>query len=163
MKLFYRKYGKGPALIILHGLYGLSDNWISIARNISKNFTTYLPDQRNHGQSPHSEYHDYESLSQDLLELSEDLNIDKFFLAGHSMGGKTAINFALKWPEKINGLVIVDISPFRTSDQEQSFYDQHRKILQAILSIDAANLKSRSEADKIIAAKIESEKIRGFI
>jgi esterase len=163
MKLFFRKYGSGPPLLILHGLYGSSDNWISIARNIERNFTVYLPDQRNHGQSPHSDYHDYESLCQDLYELAEDLDLDKFFLAGHSMGGKVAIKFALKWPEKISGLVIVDISPFPASDPDKSFYSQHKKILDTILSIDVAHLSSRTEADALLSIKIDSEKVRGFI
>src|SRR5512133_2376601 len=112
MKLFCRKYGNGPPLIILHGLFGSSDNWVTIAKNLSDSFTVYLPDQRNHGQSPHSDVHDYDSMRDDLFELVNDLSLKKFFLAGHSMGGKTAISFALKWPEMLNGLLIADISPF---------------------------------------------------
>ena len=112
MKLFYRKYGAGPSLIILHGLYGASDNWATIAKNLSERFTVYVPDQRNHGNSPHSDIHDYDSMRDDLYELAGDLKLKKFFLAGHSMGGKTAIAFAVKWPEMINGLLIADISPF---------------------------------------------------
>lgn len=163
MKLFYRKYGNGPPLIILHGLYGSSDNWISIAKNIARSFTVYLPDQRNHGQSPHSDLHDYESLSKDLYELTEDLHLNKFFLAGHSMGGKVAVRFVREWPEKIAGLAIIDISPFTASDPDKTFYNQHKKILDTILSIDASHLSSRSEADGLVATKIDSEKIRGFI
>ena len=90
MKLFFRKFGNGPALIILHGLYGSSDNWVTIARDLADTFTVYLPDQRNHGQSPHNDRHDYGSMTGDLLELADDLRLEKFFLAGHSMGGKTA-------------------------------------------------------------------------
>ena len=112
MKLFYRKFGKGPPLIILHGLYGSSDNWVTIARSLSECYTVYLPDQRNHGQSPHTNIHDYDSMRDDLFELTSDLKFKKIFLAGHSMGGKTAISFAVKWPEMINGLLIADISPF---------------------------------------------------
>ena len=101
MKLFYRKFGEGPPLVILHGLYGSSDNWVSIAKKIGDSFTVYLPDQRNHGQSPHSDTHDYNSMRDDLFEMVSELRIKKFFLAGHSMGGKTAIAFAAKWPEMI--------------------------------------------------------------
>jgi esterase len=163
MKLFYRKYGNGPPLMILHGLYGSSDNWVSIARNISKSFTVYLPDLRNHGQSPHSDHHDYESLSKDIYEFAEDLHLDKFFLAGHSMGGKAAIKFAMSWPEKVAGLVIIDISPFPASDPDRSFYKQHKKILDIILSTDVSHISTRSEAETLLAAKIDSEEIRGFI
>ena len=88
MKLFCRKFGNGPPLIILHGLYGASDNWVSIAKNIGDSYTVYLPDQRNHGQSPHAEVHDYNSMRDDLFEMAGDLGLRKFFLAGHSMGEK---------------------------------------------------------------------------
>ncbi len=120
MKLFYRKYGNGPPLIILHGLFGSSDNWVTIAKSLSEVFTVYLPDQRNHGLSPHSDIHDYESMSQDLSELAKDLSLKKFFLAGHSMGGKTAIAFAMSWPEMLNGLLIADISPFTADTGKDS-------------------------------------------
>jgi len=163
MKLFFRKYGSGPPLFILHGLYGSSDNWVTIARNLSENFTVYLPDQRNHGQSPHSEDHNYDLMSRDLFELVSELKINKFFLAGHSMGGKTAVNFAMKWAEKINSLIIIDISPFRTVDPERKFYLEHKKILETILSVDLEKISSRDEAEKVLSAKIESEKTRGFI
>jgi esterase len=163
MKLFFRKYGNGPPLFILHGLYGSSDNWVTIARSLSENFTVYLPDQRNHGQSPHSDTHDYDSMCQDLLELTRELKINTFFLAGHSMGGKVAVNFALKWPEKIYSLIIIDISPFRSSDKESRFRNEHKHILESVLSMDLSNIRTRNEAETLISQKIESEKTRSFI
>jgi pimeloyl-ACP methyl ester carboxylesterase len=163
MKLFYRKYGEGPPLIILHGLYGSSDNWASIAGKLADSFTIYLPDQRNHGQSPHSAIHDYDSMRDDIHELANDLNLNKFFLAGHSMGGKTAISFALKWPEMLNGLLIADISPFVSENTNQSAYIQHLTILKSILSVDLSKITSRAEAEAILKEMIHSEKIRGFI
>ncbi len=163
MKLFFRKYGNGPPLIILHGLYGSSDNWVTIAKRLSDTFSVYLPDQRNHGQSPHSKIHDYESMSDDLYELANELKLKKFFLAGHSMGGKTAIAFALKWPEMLFGLLIADISPFTNEANSNSIYSQHFTILNAILSIDLNHISTRSEAEIILKEKITSEKIRGLI
>jgi esterase len=163
MKLFYRKYGDGPPLIILHGLYGSSDNWVTIAKNLSDSFTVYLPDQRNHGRSAHSNIHDYDSMSEDLYELVNDLKIKKFFLAGHSMGGKSAITFALKWPELIYGLLIADISPFTNENDHHSAYDQHNTILSTILSMDLFRITSRGEAEKILSEKIHDNKIKGFI
>jgi esterase len=163
MKLFFRKYGTGPPLFILHGLYGSSDNWVTIARSISESFTVYLPDLRNHGQSPHSEEHDYDSMSQDLFELIQELKIKKIFLAGHSMGGKVAVNFAMKWPEKIYSLVIIDISPFRSSETENLFYHEHKNILESILSTDLSKIRSRADAEAHLAKTIESEKIRNLI
>jgi len=149
MKLFFRKYGEGPPLIILHGLYGSSDNWATIAKNLSDSFTVYLPDQRNHGQSPHSDIHDYDSMREDLYELATDLTLKKFFLAGHSMGGKTAISFALKYPEMLNGLLIADISPFLNEAHNKVAYSQHKSILEALLSIDLTNIMRRDDVSQI--------------
>ncbi len=163
MKLFYRKYGQGPPLIILHGLYGSSDNWVTIARSLSDIYTVYLPDQRNHGQSPHDIVHDYESMRNDLFELVIDLKLSKFFLSGHSMGGKTAISFALNWPEMIHGLLVADISPFINETSNNSAYSQHLSILQAILSIDLSTIETRGEAESILVGKVPDEKVRGFI
>jgi pimeloyl-ACP methyl ester carboxylesterase len=163
MKLFYRKFGDGPPLIILHGLYGSSDNWVSIAKKIGDSFTVYLPDLRNHGQSPHSDTHDYNSMRDDIFELVSELRIKKFFLAGHSMGGKTAAAFAAKWPEMIYGLLIADISPFTNEDTRKPVYRQHMTILKTILSIDLSEIRSRGEAESLLAEKISSEKVRGFI
>jgi pimeloyl-ACP methyl ester carboxylesterase len=163
MKLFYRKYGNGPPLIILHGLFGSSDNWVTVAKALSGNFTVYLPDQRNHGQSPHSDIHDYDSMRDDLHELAQDLSLKKFFLAGHSMGGKTAIAFALKWPEMLNGLLIADISPFSDASEKKSVYNEHQNILNAILSVDMKQVLARNNAEAFLSEKIESEKTRGMI
>jgi esterase len=163
MKLFCRKYGSGPPLIILHGLYGSSDNWGTIAKKLSENFTVYLPDQRNHGQSPHSEIHDYNSMRDDLFGLVNDLSLKRFFLAGHSMGGKTAIAFALKWPEMLNGLLIADISPFTYESNTHEAYSQHASILSAILSVDLEKITVRSEVEQNLISKIPSDKIRGLI
>lgn len=163
MKLFYRKFGEGPPLVILHGLYGSSDNWVTIARSLGNSFTVYLPDQRNHGQSPHSEVHDYESMRDDLYELITDLRLKKIFLAGHSMGGKTAISFACKWPERIYGLLIADVSPFARKNTDQSHFNEHQNILKTILSLDLSVISSRAEADAALAETISSEKIRGLI
>lgn len=163
MKLFFRKYGKGPPLIILHGLFGSSDNWVTIAKNLADTYTVYLPDQRNHGQSPHSDIHDYYSMRDDLYELVSDLKLKKFFLAGHSMGGKSAISFALKWPEMLLGLLVADISPFVNKNSMFLVYDQHRNILETILSIDLSNITTRTQAESVLSKKIPAEKVRGFV
>ena len=163
MKLFFRKSGEGPPLIILHGLYGSSDNWISIAKNVSDICTVYLPDQRNHGQSPHSEIHDYDSMCDDLHELVTGLRLKKFFLAGHSMGGKTAAAFATRYPEMLNGLMVADISPFISEKVRSVAYNQHLNILTTIISVDLDSVKSREEADNMLRDRISSPDVRGFL
>ncbi|MGD0581782.1 MAG: alpha/beta fold hydrolase [Bacteroidales bacterium] len=163
MKLYFRKYGSGPTLVILHGLYGSSDNWVSVARKLSSHFTVILPDLRNHGQSPHSDLHSYDAMADDLDELMNDLGTDRFVLGGHSMGGKAAIKFALKWPERLNGLVIIDISPFGSDDLQNPYYIEHREILEAILSLEPGSAALREEIEKVLSEHIRSERTRGFI
>jgi len=163
MKLFFRRYGEGPPLIILHGLYGSSDNWVTIAKKISGKFTVYLPDQRNHGGSPHSDIHDYDSMSNDLLEFARDHGLSRFFLTGHSMGGKTAVRFAMQWPEMIEGLVIADISPFTDENRRSAAFREINSILNTMLDTDLSSAGSRAEAEIIIAKKINDEKTRGFL
>jgi len=163
MRLFYRKIGDGPPLVILHGLLGSSENWLTIAKKIGKSFTVYLPDQRNHGSSPHVGIHDYDSMSNDLYELASDLNLGKFFLAGHSMGGKTAMKFTMKWPEMIQGLIIADIPPFSNEKKKIQAYNEYYKILNSIIDTDVSKAASRSDADKLLAESISSEKVRSLI
>jgi esterase len=163
MKLFYRKYGSGPTLIILHGLFGSSDNWVSIAKSLSSRFTIILPDLRNHGQSPHSQIHDYNSMKEDLYELVNELKPGKFFLAGHSMGGKTAVNFTLKWPEFLYGLIIADISPLVQAKSNTDDLNQHLQILNFILNTDLSGFRSRNEVESLLDQKIKSERIKELI
>ena len=163
MKLFCRRYGNGPPLIILHGLYGSSDNWMTVARNISTKFSVYLPDLRNHGNSPHDDVHDFQSITSDLLELAESYRLDKFFLAGHSMGGKAAIHFTLRWPEKINGLLVADISPFTDTDSFSMAYEQHSRILQTIIDTDISAAVSRKEIEKLLSDQNITDRNRALV
>jgi esterase len=163
MKLFYRRYGEGPALVILHGLYGSSDNWVTIAKSISKHFTVYLPDQRNHGESPHSDVHDYESMSSDIFEFARENNLQKFFLAGHSMGGKTAVRFALRWSELLNGLLVADISPFETKASNSEAYNEHMAILKILVETDISQVSSRAGLENLFIDRISSGRTRGLI
>ena len=163
MKLFFRKYGEGAPLVILHGLFGSSDNWVSVAKSISSSFTVYLPDLRNHGYSPHNDIHDYISLSSDIFELANELDLRNFFLAGHSMGGKTAVHFAIRWPEMLNGLLIADISPFIAVNFRSTEYNQGVTILKTILETEISSAVSRNDVERLLSEKITSEKIRGLI
>ncbi|MCE1200111.1 MAG: alpha/beta fold hydrolase, partial [Marinilabiliales bacterium] len=112
MILHYRKYGEGnPNLVILHGLYGASDNWISIARKLENHYTIWLPDLRNHGSSPHLPTHTYRDLVQDVADFFQQHELNEVILLGHSMGGKVAMLLASEYPEYIRHLVVVDIAP----------------------------------------------------
>src|SRR5690349_1540433 len=106
MKLFFREYGDGAPMVILHGLLGSSDNWLTQAKLLSPDYKIYTIDQRNHGQSPHDDAFDYQSMVNDLLEFLDDRQLKDPILVGHSMGGKTVMNFALQHPERVSKLVV---------------------------------------------------------
>ena len=156
MKLNVRKTGTGKPLIILHGLFGSADNWMSIAKELSESFTLYLVDQRNHGDSDHSDEWNYQVMAKDIVELMDDEGLDKAFLMGHSMGGKTAMFVALMHPERVEKLIVADIAP--------GYYPvHHEKILEGLNAIDLETISSRKEADDKLAAYIDEGGIRQFL
>lgn len=154
MKLFFRKYGEGPPLVLLHGLFGMSDNWVTIGRRLAEKYEVYIPDQRNHGQSPHSDTFSYYALTEDLYEFLEDHELRNITLIGHSMGGKVAMNFALQNPQRIEKLAIIDISM-----RKYPFRQQHVDILNAIMSVDLDQVKLREEVAELLSGKIKSKAI----
>ncbi len=165
MKLFYRKYGQGIPLIILHGLYGASDNWVSFAKSIEDRFEIFLPDQRNHGRSPHSSDHSFAAMSSDLASFMEECSIDRPLIMGHSMGGKTAMYFAAGNPESLKGLIVLDISPrhYMPDDEMNALQLTHQQIIDILHRFPVHKVYSREEADKMLAGDIRSERIRQFL
>jgi len=165
MQLNYRKLGEGPALIIVHGLYGSLDNWLSIAKELALHFEVFLIDQRNHGNSPHTESHTYTDLKNDLLEFMDEQKIEKAVLLGHSMGGKSVMFFAVDHPERVSSLIVVDIAPKNYSSisdySPQTINHQH--IVSVILNLDLSLFKSRTEINIELAKHIKSEKVRQFL
>jgi len=165
MKLNYKKLGEGPALIIVHGLYGSLDNWLTIAKELSKNFEVFIVDQRNHGNSPHADSHTYLDLKNDLLEFMDDHKINKAVLLGHSMGGKTVMLFAVDYPERVSSLLVVDIAPknySKISDYTPQTIN-HEHLVSVIFNIDINLFKSRTEINQELTNQIKSEKVRQFL
>jgi len=166
MELFFRKYGEAaPPLVIVHGLYGSSDNWVAIARDLADRFEVYVVDQRNHGQSPHSAQHDYPSMREDLREFMDQQGIKKAVLIGHSMGGKTVMSFAEAWPERVQALVSVDIAPksYRNLALASRTAANHSSMIDAMMKLDLSKIESREDADRALATSIGSERIRSFL
>jgi pimeloyl-ACP methyl ester carboxylesterase len=163
LELFFRKKGeKGEPLIILHGLYGSGDNWMSIARVLSDSFQVYLVDQRNHGRSPHAEDMSYEALANDLYEFVEKQRLDKVNIIGHSMGGKTAMWFAAKHPDKVKKLIVVDVAP-GTYDSTSPNVETHKKIISALKSINPSEAENRKELDEEFSKHIPNLQLRMFL
>ncbi len=156
MNLFFRESGEGQPLIILHGLFGSSDNWYTLAKTFSQAYKVYLVDQRNHGQSPHSNDFNYKLLAGDLEEFILQNAISDPIVIGHSMGGKTAMNLAVKRTDLIDKLIVVDIVP-------KSYPVHHDHILDGLNAIDLQKLSSRTEADQILSKFIPEPDVRQFL
>jgi esterase len=166
MKLFYRKYGEsGPPLVIVHGLYGSGDNWVTIARELSDHFEVFVLDQRNHGHSPHSETHDYPAMRDDLKLFMDAEGIEQAVLIGHSMGAKTIMFFAAEWPDRVQALVSVDMAPraYHELALESHSAANHAAMLDAMLELDLSRMQSREDIDRALAPKIGSERVRSFL
>jgi esterase len=165
MEMFFRKLGDGPPLVIVHGLYGSSDNWLTIGRELSRDFEVYLVDLRNHGNSPHTERHTYALMKLDLLEFLDRHDIEKPVLIGHSTGGKVVMNFAADFPERVTSLVVIDIgtkSYHSLTDFSLEAID-HMNILNGMQSIDFSKVKTREDADVQLAGYIKSGRVRQFL
>ena len=149
----YENIGDIPA-IILHGLFGSGSNWHTIARQLK--VPTLCPDLANHGTSPHTEEVDYGTMADDVIETMDILKIDRAVLIGHSMGGKVAMNCALRYPHRCAGLIIIDIAPVR-------YMHDHSNIFNAMRAVVDTPIKSRRHADEIMAQFVPERSVRAFL
>jgi len=156
--LNFRTYGDPgqPAIILLHGLFGSSANWGTVARQLSQKYQVLVPDLRNHGQSPHDPDSSYEAMVADVLRLLDVEGINEATLVGHSMGGKVAMHLALNHPRRVTGLAVVDMSPVRYSHD-------FNEVLAAFRAVDLARLGNRSDADAQMAHRVTIPGVRAFL
>jgi len=155
MKLNYKILGEGQPLIILHGLFGMLDNWQTLGKRWAEKYQVILVDLRNHGHSPHDPDLNYHVMMADLEELTDDLFLDEINIIGHSMGGKVAIKFAQTYPELMNKLVVADIGP-------KKYPIHHHQILEGLKSVRLDQMKSRSEVKEQLSKYIEQDHIIQF-
>jgi len=158
MDLFYNQYGEdGPPLLILHGLLGANGNWHTLSRTaFRKMATVYAVDQRNHGRSPHTDRIDYPSMAADVQAFVEQHDLGRAHLLGHSMGGKTAMQTALTYPEVVDRLIVVDMAP-------RAYAPRHTDLLDALARIDPSDYDSRDAIDDALAEDVPSWAIRQFL
>lgn len=160
MQLHYREYGERsdtrPSLLLLHGLFGSSANWQGIARKLEGRLHIVSPDLRNHGRSPHDPIMDYPAMAADVLGLMDDMDLQQPYLVGHSMGGKAAMWLTLQYPERVSGLVPVDMAPV-------SYGHSFDNILSALESLDLSTLANRNEADLQLVKRLETPGLRAYL
>lgn len=156
--LNYRLYGDPgqPLLVMLHGLLGSLDNWHTVARRQEGKRNVLTMDLRNHGDSPHVTGMGYREMVTDVLEVLDSLQIEHCDLMGHSMGGKVAMSLALQHPQRVTRLLVVDIAP-------KAYPPRHQALLQAMLTMPLAELRSRKQADDWLAQVVTHPFERGFL
>ena len=138
MKLHFQNYStSGEPLFILHGLFGSLSNWNWHSKQFSEHFSVYGVDLRNHGESPHDDTLNYDVMAQDVVQLFDDLGVKSASVIGHSMGGKVAMELALRWPDYIKKLIVVDIAPVSYPDSG----DGHLDVIEGMKALKLSTLK----------------------
>ena len=150
VQLAFEAFGSGPPIVILHGLFGAGRNWTQIARSLAADYRVYLPDARNHGASPWAGTMSYTDMALDVLAVIKGERLQRPFVIGHSMGGKTAMALALSHAEAIGGVAVIDIAP-------ESYTDQFSSYVSAMRSLDVAGTASRREIRQSLADSLSAE------
>jgi len=157
MNLHFRKYGEGQALIILHGLFGQSDNWNTIAKKLAENnLSVYTVDLRNHGLSPHSDEMNYPLMAEDVKSLMDTEHIQSPILMGHSMGGKVSMWVDYLFPNLLKKLIVVDIAP-------KAYLPGHTDVFNALNAVDFNVIKTRKEAETVLKKHLTNEAVVQFL
>jgi Predicted hydrolases or acyltransferases (alpha/beta hydrolase superfamily) len=158
MELFYNQYGEsGPPLIILHGLLGAHGNWHTLSRTAFRQVAqVYAVDQRNHGRSPHADRIDYPSMAADLRAFINRHALAPATLLGHSMGGKTAMQTALSFPDRVDALIVVDMAP-------KAYPPHHTDLMEALARIAPETYEDRDAIDAALAEDVPSRPVRQFL
>lgn len=156
VKLHSQVVGAGPPLVMLHGLFGSHQNWQPIARRLSGLFRVHTVDLRNHGASPHHPEISYPAMAADLLGFLDYEAISRAHLLGHSLGGKVAMQFALLHSDRVDKLIAVDVAP-------RAYESVHDEILEALRELDLTSLRTRTEAEELLAGEIPNHATRRFL
>ena len=157
--LYSRKVGEnGPDFVVLHGLFGSGKNWRSFAGSLEDDFQVWTLDARNHGDSPHADSMSYQQMAEDVARFFVENELENVVLLGHSMGGKTAMQLALQFPDRIAALIVVDIAPVCYDHLHKQL-----KLIEAMQELHIAVEMSRSEIEKKLALKIPEKRLLSFL
>ena len=156
LNLICETVGTGAPLVVLHGLFGSSGNWRSVARELADSHSVFSVDLRNHGASPWADSMDYLEMADDVRQLIERLGLDRPAVMGHSMGGKTAMALALRYPAQVGRLIVVDIAPLPYADTLTPFAE-------AMRSADVLAAASRTEVQRRLQDAVPDRAVVPFL
>lgn len=149
--------GEGLTVAFMHGLFGQGKNFQSIAKSLAPDFRSVLVDLPNHGESAWTDTIDYTQMADAIADELRGI-ADRLAVVGHSLGGKVAMTLALRHPDLVERLVVVDISPVDHSEMSEFAH-----YLDSLAEIDLSAIGSRRDADDDLAQRVGSRTIRGFL
>ncbi len=155
--LYCRELGQGEPVVVIHGLFGMSDNMLSLGKSLSTRYHVILVDLAYHGRSPHAGGLSHSSQARAIFNTLDNLGIAQFRVIGHSLGGKVAMQMALLEPQRITALVVGDIAPILYRD------DRHGSIFAAFKSVPLAQIARRSDADEFMSQFVDEAAVRQFL
>lgn len=154
-KIFGENLSSTP-LLVFHGLFGMLDNWGSFGKELGEVLPVHLIDLRNHGRSFHSDSMTHDDLANDIAHYMEHYGIQKAYVLGHSLGGKAVMQFAINYPEKVEKLIVVDISP-------KAYPPHHQGVIKALESVDFNTVGSRSDVEAVLTQYIPEKSTIQFL
>lgn len=154
--LYSRSQGQGEPIILLHGLFGSMENLGALARPLADFYCVHSLDLPNHGRSPHTDTLDLASMAAAVEAWMDTQGIKKAAIIGHSLGGKTAMELALKRPDRITALAVIDIAPVY-------YPPHHNDVFEGLRQIDPASIQQRSEADALMLPFVPEIAVRSFL
>tara|TARA_Y100000385_G_scaffold287755_1_gene352678 strand:- start:3471 stop:4235 length:765 start_codon:yes stop_codon:yes gene_type:complete len=156
VKLNYQEQGNGYPVILIHGMFGSLSNLGNLARCLSNQFRVISVDLRNHGDSPHDSVFDMATMAEDILYLMDILSLPTAFIVGHSLGGKVGMQLALSHADRVNKLVVADISPV-------TYQPRNDPALNGLIALSEASIQNRNQAEELLADFISDSQTRAFL
>lgn len=154
--LNYKTFGSGDPVVIMHGLFGMLDNWQTIAKKLAEHYMVYIVDLRDHGKSDHTDEFNYQLLAQDIADFLESEWIHSAYIIGHSMGGKTALQLTVDHPDLVEKLVVVDIGT-------KKYPGGHETIIKALNAVPIGEVQSRKEVEEVLSEYVDEPGVRLFL
>ena len=148
--------GTGPPVVLIHGLFGSLENLGGIARILAESATVYSLDLPNHGRSPHHQHMGLSSMAEDVVGWMAEQGLGSADFVGHSLGGKVAMEVALKWPERVRSLVVMDIAPVH-------YPPHHNDVFAGLRAVNLQEISSRRDAENIMAPYVPEVAVRSFL
>jgi pimeloyl-ACP methyl ester carboxylesterase len=156
VRLSHEIIGSGEPLLVIHGLFGSRRNWLTMARRLAPRFSVVAVDARNHGGSDHAPTMSFEEMADDVLALCDQLGLAMPNVLGHSMGGKIAMLYALRHPQRTRRLLVLDVAPV-------SYRTGFRDFIEAMLAVPVDRIRSRQEAEEYLVKAVPQPALRQFL